>query len=116
MFYINLDYQGFPKYLLGRFCEYLDDLYDIIPSYFLQKLRELPPKVYLTITPDIEYRPDLLSYQLYGDVQYWWLLLFYNDLISFEDLVAGLEIKYFNLVDLESLYLSLKPLELANSD
>jgi len=112
MYFINLNYQGTPKYSLGRFCEYLDDLYDVIPSYFLQRLRNLPVKGYLTITPDLEFRPDLLSYNLYGETQYWWLLLFYNDLISFEDLVSGLEIKYFDLVDLESLYLSLKPLEL----
>jgi hypothetical protein len=116
MYFINLDYQGTPKYSFGRFCKYSDDLYDVITSYFLLKLKELPVKGYLIITPDLEYRPDLLSYQLYEDTQYWWLLLYYNDLVSFEDLKSGLQIKYFDLVDLESLYLSLKPLELAKND
>jgi len=40
------------------------------------------PTKYYTITYDDLMRPDLLSFKLYGKQDYWWLLLYANNVID----------------------------------
>jgi hypothetical protein len=79
------------------------DGYDIIDSAFLSGIKSLPVagSYIVRLEPG---RPDLLSYNLYRDTQYWWLLMLYNDLKLPEDLSMGLEIQYFRVSDLETMY------------
>ena len=53
-----------------------------------------------------ENRPDLLSYNIYSDTQYWWVLMWYNSLYKPEDLKVGLTINYPALSAIEQLYMN----------
>jgi hypothetical protein len=33
---------------------------------------------FITVAPKFQYRPDLLSYELYGNSSYWWLIALLN--------------------------------------
>ncbi len=33
---------------------------------------------YVTVAPKFEHRPDLLSYELYGNSSYWWVIALLN--------------------------------------
>jgi len=109
MYKINLTYQGFPKYSLGRFCEYQEGIYDVVTSLFFEQLSTLPPSKFITLDAKYEHRPDLLSYDEYGDTQYWYLIMVYNNIIDIDNFVAGIKLKLFSLEDLEILYQSLIP-------
>ena len=56
-----------------------------------------------TITNE-QVRPDLLSYDIYSDTQYWWPLLLYNDILDINELQTGKIIHYPSLSNLEYLY------------
>lgn len=46
--------------------------------------------------------PDLISYQEYGDHQYWWVIVYINEISDpMNELVAGLEIAIPQLKDIE---------------
>lgn len=71
-----------------------------IKDFYLD-LAELPTKKDIaqgqrleahTVTPRQQYRPDLLSYDLYGNSTYWWVIVMLNrDTLKdpVRDLVAG---------------------------
>jgi hypothetical protein len=70
---------------------------DISPSKewtsFYTDITKLPANVTL-VPAGMEGRPDLLSYRLYGTVDYWWVLLVANNIVDpFEQLVAGKQIR-----------------------
>lgn len=60
--------------------------------------RSIPPAsddTYLVINPKYQYRPDRLSFDLYGSAAYWWVFMARNiDLIRDPtyDMVAGMQI------------------------
>ena len=105
LFYINLDSTAPNRFDPEFFFEYTDNL-DLLNSEFLRQLKELPENGTYTVSTE-EGRPDLLSYKIYTDTQYWWLLLIYNDLVYVDDLVLGMTIKFPSLADLEAIYFSL---------
>jgi hypothetical protein len=78
-------------------------------SYLLKELKKLTP-LGVYIVSGTEQRPDLISYTIYKDTQYWWLLMHYNSLLAIEDIIQGMQIKYFKLSDLEKIYFSLNSL------
>lgn len=41
------------------------------------------------ITPSVEFRPDLVSYELYGTPDFWWKLLEINHMTDIMDFKAG---------------------------
>ena len=87
--------------------EYTDHWYDSTNSDFLEWLLEAEPDGwYLVKEPDG--RPDLVSYHIYGDTQYWWILLFINEIICVNELKEGMEIKYIAKEKLLNKYLDLK--------
>jgi len=107
MFFINLDYESKERFDLSRFVEFTNGCHDFLLSYFVRELKNL--KQYSTfVVQNEEYRPELISYKIYGSVQYWWIIMFYNDLVSIEDITTGLMIGYPSIADLESLYFTLK--------
>ena len=105
MFYLNTDLkeQEYPQFALEAFLAFKEDTYDIFDSYFLQNLTKLKEKGSYMISNDF-YRPDLISNNIYGDVQYWWLLMEYNGFLSEKELKIGRNVKYFDLQDLYNLY------------
>ena len=62
----------------------IDVPYDNILYMYLDELKSLSMKVKLNSTEmdRYKYRPDLLSYDLYGTTQYDYILLALNDIIS----------------------------------
>ncbi len=109
MYYINLDLDSDARYDMAKFMEY-NGCFDILNSYFIKEVRKLPLFGEYVIQNE-EMRPDLISYRIYGNTQYWWILLIYNKLTNHEELVNGVVLKYPSLEDLEDLYFKLKTLE-----
>ncbi len=107
-FFINAGLDKIERYDFIKFLDYQNEELDPLTSYFLQKLQDLPVFSYKSVGA-LEGRADLLAYSIYGDVQYWWILLEYNSITDPEDLPANLTIAYPSLADLETLYYSLKP-------
>lgn len=61
---------------------------------------------YITVEPRYEHRMDLLSYNLYGNSKYWWVIALLNrnqiqDPIR--DLKSGMQIRILSLGDIKRL-------------
>jgi hypothetical protein len=107
LFYINTELETPRRFNSEKFMEFLNGNYDILTAYLYNRLKELPLSgVYKVISG--EANPALISYRIYGDTQYWYLLLLYNDVIDFRDVKIGDRIKFFDLSDLEDLFFILR--------
>jgi hypothetical protein len=51
---------------------------------------------YAVISPGVEYRPDLVSQQAYGTVDFWWKIMEANNLNDIWQFKAGLNIRIPN--------------------
>jgi hypothetical protein len=110
-FFINLDtIRGIDRYALSKFLEFSDN-FDPITSDFLQSLSALDLGGLYTIRGE-DARPDVISDEIYGSTQYWWIIMFYNGVTRGDYLVNGMELKYPKIGDLEDLYFTLKSKEL----
>lgn len=107
LFFLNLDNEYDKRYDLGKFMNYDEDGFDPLNSYMLEKISGIKSGGQFTVTSE-EGRPDIISNKIYGDTQYWWVILLYNAITSFDDLVNGMELKYPKLQELEDFYFSLK--------
>jgi len=106
MFYIDNDLNTIDKFDMMKFLELGEDMVvDSLSSYMLYEIPLLPVHGYYKITTEMG-NPPMLSHNIYGDVQYWWILMWYNQLLSPNDLTVGLEIKYPALGSIEQLYLN----------
>ena len=103
MFYIDTEFDTNTRFDTIKFVEFNKDNIDCVTSFMFSNISALPSIGTYTILYE-ENRPDLLSYNLYGDTQYWWVLMWYNSLLSINDLVNGLVISYPSLSSLENLY------------
>lgn len=108
-FYINTLTEYSERFTLAKFMEFLNnDNYDPLNSNVLNELNNVSIGGFVTYT-GANFRPDLLSEQVYeGDSQYWWVLLVYNQMSSVDDLLSGQKLKYPALDALEDLYFTLK--------
>lgn len=105
MFYIDNETQTTDKYDMAKFMSYGNDgVFDCINSFMLYEIPKLTMVGQYTIKKE-ENNPPLLSYNIYGDTQYWWILMWYNHLLKPQDLKNGLIIKYPSLGSLEQLYM-----------
>lgn len=106
MYYIDLDTKTIDRFDLAKFMDFTNDgVFDPLTSYLLLEIPRLSPIGEYVIRKE-EKRPDLLSFSLYGDTQYWWVLMWYNTLYKPEDLTVGLKIKYPSLSAVEQLYMN----------
>lgn len=106
MFYIDNETQTIDKYDMAKFMDFTDDgVFDCINSYFLYQIPKLPLSGQYTVRKE-EGRPDLLAYNIYGDTQYWWILMWYNSFIKPQDIKNGITIKYPSISAIEQLYLT----------
>ena len=95
------------KFDMSHFMKFDSGWYDSMDSEFIDWiLKQSPDGWYIVKEPDG--RPDLVSYNLYGDTQYWWILLLYNEIICVDELKNGMEIKFINLIKMQNEYLQLK--------
>jgi hypothetical protein len=105
-FFINTKAAGKDRFDMSKFMEFSDN-YDPLNSRFLNKLLQLPVRGQIKVTAE-EARPDQLSVKVYGDPQYWWILMFYNRKQDTDDIAAGENISFPSLQELEDLLFSLK--------
>jgi hypothetical protein len=70
---------------------------DIFGAYYLNELNpinSITSYVPFLITPKYVGVPDLISYDIYGSTEYWWIICLYNGIvIVHEELFAGRTIK-----------------------
>lgn len=102
MFYINDDIETVKRYDGIKFLD-IHDALDPLNSFMIININKLPEYGTIMITNQ-ELRPDLLSYRIYGDTQYWWLLLKYNNILDINELYNGRIIRYPSLDDIEYMY------------
>lgn len=115
MYYINNDIITTEKFDMIKFMELGDDMVvDSLSSYVLYQIPYLPIYGNYTIDNTTAERPDLLSHILYGDTQYWWILMWYNHLLSPKDLKVGLRINYPGIGSIEQLYMNTSVMEKLN--
>jgi hypothetical protein len=105
-FFINLDVESDVRFDPERFMQYTDNL-DPLTSSIFTDVKKLNIAGYFVIGGE-EYRPDSISFKIYGHHQYWWLLMAYNDIQDINALTSGRSIKYPSQADLEDIYFSLK--------
>ena len=106
MFYIDNETVTNDKYDLAKFMDFEENgVFDSLNSYLLYQIPSLPVAGYYTLRKE-QNRPDILSYNIYGDTQYWWILLWYNHFLKPQDLKSGIKIKFPSLSAIEQLYLN----------
>jgi len=105
-FFINLDKLTKERFALGKFMEFTDN-HDPLTSSFIDVISNLPQRGVYEVKGE-DGRPDLLSYRIYGNTQYWWILLIYNRKIDYREITTGELIRYPSIDSLEDIYFSLK--------
>jgi hypothetical protein len=90
------------KFDFGRIMPFTEGFYDIINSKYVEELKKLPIAGVYTVTTEI-YRPDLISYRIFGSVIYKMPLMIYNGVISYDQIVSGLELNYPSKTKMEEL-------------
>lgn len=110
-FFIDLDNDYTSRYDFAKFLEFNSDNFDPLTSNFLADLQAIPSGGRYKIRGN-EGRPDNISYAIYGDYQYWWLILIYNGIFTIDDLTSDRVINYPDQDLLEDFYFTLKNREL----
>ncbi|MFW6272820.1 MAG: hypothetical protein ACOC2U_03470 [bacterium] len=78
-------------------------------SPHLPKLELKRETSFYTIKTDDIQRPDLLAIKVLGSIEYWWILLYVNNIFDpWNDLEVGQVIKIPNKKDIEDWYLEIK--------
>lgn len=69
-----------------------------LPLKNILNLKESSNDTFFTITGDIVRRPDIISFAVYNDPDYWWAIYEYNEIKDpFFDLKAGQTLRIPNL-------------------
>jgi len=105
-FFIDTEGDYETRYQAGKFMEFSDNS-DPLTSYFFNELVSLP-EAGIWYVQGNEGRPEILSFKIFGDTQYWWVLLLYNGIVFPWYLPSKTILSYPSLNALESLYFSLK--------
>jgi hypothetical protein len=78
--------------------------YDFLVTNITNFKMTYPPLYYRVNTTDLM-RPDMISFNVYGTVKYWWLLMFVNGIFDpFNDLSAGQRLTIPNILDIYDFY------------
>ncbi len=99
-FFMNKDYDYNNRFDLERFVNFTNQYFDILQSPILDILKTFKIIGEYTIR-EFPYRPDVVSYNIYGDAQYWIYIMIYNGISNVMDLTQGKVITFFSLDDLE---------------
>lgn len=60
---------------------------------------------YYRVSDGDTYRPDLISYKMYGTVKYWWIIMFINKIDDpFFGLTVGQQLTIPNILDIYEFY------------
>ena len=92
---------------IGKIMEFNEGFYDILTSTFLERLMELPIAGSYRVTTE-RFRPDLIAYRIYGEEQFKTVLMLYNNLTSYLEVLPGITLLYPSFRDMESIMLENK--------
>lgn len=106
-FFINLDITTQERFDMSRFMRFDGDVFDPLASNVISSIKNLESGGQYTVQGH-DFRPDAVSDIIYGTSEYWWVLLLYNDKLSFNDLQHGDEITFPSIQALEDMYFRLK--------
>lgn len=99
------------KFSISRFIEFDNSInfYDPTTSLLLEKIRLLPKAgEYILDKYRSTGRIDVISFDIYGTSKLWWVILFYNGIFSFYDVVVNTKLSYPSKSAVENLILSMK--------
>lgn len=102
MFAPDLSFDSPLTFDIGKIIEWNGGFYDILTSTFAEKLLKLPVVGTYQVTTE-RFRPDLISFRIYGSEQFKIPLLLYNNLTSFLDIQPGLILNYPSLTAMEQI-------------
>lgn len=106
-FFINLELETTERFDMSRFMRFDCDVFDPIAAHMISQVKALDSGGNYTAEGE-DFRPDLVSNKIYGTTEYWWIILLYNDKLSFQDLQHGDELEYPSVQAIEDLYFRLK--------
>jgi len=106
IFYINLGIENENRFDIERFMEFTDN-YDVLTSSILNDLQSIKVGGRYTVEGD-DARPDNVSFKIYGDVQYWWIIMLYNSLTDVSQIKNAMELIFPDQDALEEFYFSLQ--------
>ncbi len=115
MFFINLTQDFDIKFDIGKFMEFTNNVHDILTSHFITNIKNLLGVSGTFVVTGEEFRPDLISWKIYGSTQYWWIIMVFNSILDPDDIVSGTVIEYPLLDNLENFYFDLRALEAVNT-
>lgn len=109
MFGVNYDYTSDEQYDIAKFLQWDSDaeVFDVIPSAFIHKLRKLSVTGSYTVTIE-EDAPDAITKKIWGSEHVYALLLLYNGLNSPFGLTPGTVLYYPAWADVEKLFLQMR--------
>lgn len=81
------------RYTGSRILFYSDLNKITFETYKRQQIQESSSDKILSITPGTEYRPDLVSFHVYGMVDFWWFILEANNMKDVFDFKSGKTIR-----------------------
>lgn len=111
-FFIDSSVVSQERFDVSKFLDFTDN-FDPLTSNFLNTVKNLPEKQKYFVQSE-EGRPDMVSYSAYGDTQYWWIILYYNNIDDVDDLTIGRILSLPQVDNLEDLFFSLRSQEVAN--
>jgi hypothetical protein len=81
------------RYIDSQVLYYSEQNYLTFETYKRQEYQESSDDRYMVITAGRQYRPDLVSNEVYGTVDYWWKIMEVNGIFDIYNFVAGLNIR-----------------------
>lgn len=105
----NLTFISPLKYDIGKIIPWMTEnasMYDILSSSYASMIKQLPSEGTFRIVTE-RYRPDLISYKIYGKVTYKIPLMLYNDIILPQECYVGRILQYPSVLNLDNLLFSL---------
>lgn len=113
-FFINTDLESDERFDLAKFLEFNVDNYDVLNSRFLNDLDKTVPASGEFEVRVEEDRPDLLSNSIYNSTQLWWIVLYFNNLLSVDEYKSGNMLQFPTVPAVENKFFNLKALEVQN--
>jgi hypothetical protein len=106
-FFINTALEDVERFDLSKFMLYDVDVFDPVTANIFADIKDLPAGGQYTVQGK-DRRPDLISFDIYGTTQYYWVIMVYNELQSFNDVVHSQELRFPSLSTLEDYFFNLK--------
>ena len=108
MFFLDFDNKNnLRRYDMSRFMQWTGECYDPLSSFFMKRILNMGTATHYEVTQE-ENRADLLSYNIYGDTDYWWILLLFNGILCPFNIPSGTIIKVPSIEEISEIYTSLR--------